>query len=346
MINDKIFVSVLMSAYSEPIPMLKEAIDSILNQTHSNLEFFIYLDKPNNEELWRFLQDQAAKDSRLIVHKNEHNRLLAGTLNDELKDAKGDYIIRMDGDDISVPYRIEHLIDFMEAHPEVGVASSWMREFGNRSRIHNHVVKYDVDFEKMKVNYLCFTPIAHAPCIIRRKVIEEFGPALYNERCCKTQDYELWSRLINAGVVFGMVSEPLYLRRASHGDGPSPINYRVIHNQVCRRNVQEVLKKIGLTLPDMIDKQLADNIRPHIKESSGLLKNQLKMIQCVIYSNVYSKPAKRLWSMLKKGDLGCLSVLTLRMKIRFIRPLVLTELDNMVKTPSDLIYTDNVLCQH
>lgn len=340
MVNDKIFVSVLMSAYSEPIPMLKEAIDSILNQTHSNLEFFIYLDKPNNDELWQFLQDQAAKDSRLIVHKNEHNRLLAGTLNDELKVAKGDYIIRMDGDDISVPYRIEHLINYMESHPEVGVASSWMREFGNKSRIHNQVVRYVSDFEKMKVNYLCDTPIAHAPCIIRKSIVDKFGPTLYNERCCKTQDYELWSRLINAGVVFGMVTEPLYLRRVSHGDGPCPIDYRVIRNQVCRRNVEGVLKQVGLSLPDKIDMHLADKIRPHFKTTSGLLKNQLKIIQCVIYSNVYQQPANRLFAMLKNGDMGCLSVLSLRMKIRFMRPLMLTELGNMVNSPADLIYTD------
>ena len=340
MVNDKIFVSVLMSAYSEPIPMLKEAIDSILNQTHSNLEFFIYLDKPNNDELWQFLQDQAARDSRLIVHKNERNRLLAGTLNDELKVAKGDYVVRMDGDDISVPYRIEHLVDFMETHPEVGVASSWMREFGNKSRIHNQIVRYVSDYERMKVNYLCDTPIAHAPCIIRRSVVDKFGPALYNERCCKTQDYELWSRLINEGVVLGMVAEPLYLRRVSHGDGPCPIDYRVIHNQVCRRNVEVVLKQIGLSLPDEIDMQLLSKIRPHIRSTSGLLKNQLKMIQCVIYSNVYQQPVKRLAAMIKNGDLGCLSVLTLRMRIRFMRPLMLTELGNMVKSPSDLIYTD------
>lgn len=341
MINDKIFVSVLMSAYSEPIPMLKEAIDSILNQTHSNLEFFIYLDKPNNEELWRFLQDQAAKDSRLIVHKNEHNRLLAGTLNDELKIAKGDYIIRMDGDDISVPYRIERLIDYMESHPEVGVASSWMREFGNKSRIHNHIVKYVSDFEIMKLNYLCYTPIAHAPCIIRRKVVEEYGPALYNERCCKTQDYELWSRLINSGVVFGMVSEPLYLRRASHGDGPSPINYRVIHNQVCRRNVQEVLKQIGITLPDIIDMQLADKIRPHIKDTSGLLKNQLKMIQCIIYNNVYNNLIKRFVRMVINKDLGCITVLSrfpFRTRMRFYSPKKFVELNNIVTSPTELIY--------
>lgn len=154
MVNDKIFVSVLMSVYEEPIPMLNESIDSILGQTHSNLEFLVFLDKPDNEELWLYLQEKAIQDKRLKVHKNAVNRFLAGTLNDELKHAKGDYIVRMDGDDKSVPYRIEHLVNYMENHSEVGVASSWMQEFGHKRKIDNRIVEYEPDFEKMKVYYL------------------------------------------------------------------------------------------------------------------------------------------------------------------------------------------------
>ena len=60
MANDRILVSVLMSVYAEPIPMLNESIDSILGQTFKNLEFFVYLDKPDNEELWHYLQEKAA----------------------------------------------------------------------------------------------------------------------------------------------------------------------------------------------------------------------------------------------------------------------------------------------
>lgn len=341
MVNNKIFVSVLMSVYAEPIPMLNESLDSILGQTFKNLEFFVYLDKPDNEELWHFLQEKASQDSRLKVHKNPVNRFLAGTLNDELKLAKGDYIVRMDGDDISVPYRIEHLVAFMESHPEVGVASSWMQEFGHKRKRDNRIVRYVDDFEKMKVYYLCQTPIAHAPCIIRRNVVEKFGPALYNERCSKTQDYELWSRLIQEGVVFGMVSEPLYLRRKTQGAGANPIKFQVIHNQVCRKNIGVVLSKVGLRLPDKVDATMISKVTTPLKSTSGLLKEQLKMIVCMLYSNVYMNPVKRLSAMLFHGDLSCLMVLPSRMKIHFFRPMKLTELNNMVTSPNQLIYSDH-----
>lgn len=338
MVNDKIFVSVLMSAYAEPIPMLKEAIDSILNQTHTNLEFFVFLDKPDNAELWQFLQEQAALDSRLIVRKNEKNRFLAGTLNDELKLAKGDYMVRMDGDDVSVPYRIEHLVDYMESHPEVGVASSWMKEFGHTHSWNNRVIKYESDFEKMKVHLLCKTPIAHAACIIRRSIVDKFGPALYNEKCSKTQDYELWSRLIHHGVVFGMVTGPLYLRRKTQGAGQNPISFRVIGNQVLRRNVKTVLDQVNINLPDKVEKGMIDQVHSAINTSSGLLKNQLKMIQCLLYSNIYKQPVKRWGVMVRNRDLKCLSVLSLRMFVHFCRPGYLENMNNLVESPNQLIY--------
>lgn len=340
MVNDKIFVSVLMSVYAEPIPMLNEAIDSILGQTHSNLEFFVFLDKPDNKELWIYLQEKAAQDKRLIVHKNTVNRFLAGTLNDELILAKGDYIVRMDGDDISVPYRIEHLVDYMEKHPDVGVASSWMQEFGHKRRRDNRVVKYESDYERMKVTYICHTPIAHAPCIVRKSVIEQYGPRLYNERCSQTQDYELWSRLIKAGVVLGMVSEPLYLRRSSQGAGTKPIKFQVIHNQITRRNIADVLKQVNIVLPETIERDMIGPIHSSVKNTTGLLKRQLEMIQCILYSNVYSNPVKRLFALIKHLDIGCISVLSPRMMIRFCRPVKLTEMNNIVTSSDQLIYND------
>lgn len=334
----KPLVSVLMSVYSEVPDILKESIDSILSQSYSNFEFLIYLDKPDNEDLWQFLCHYAENDSRVIIRKNQKNRLLAGTLNDELHVARGEYMVRMDGDDISVKDRIECLVNFMECHPEVGVASSWMKAFGHKKWYQNRIVKYTSDFNEMKCMMLYQTPIAHAPCIIRRTVVDKYGPALYNERCCKTQDYELWSRLIDNGVIIGMVPKPLYLRRVSHGDGPEPINYRVIHNQVSRHNMKNVLSKVNIALPDVVGVDLASLIRKAIKESSGLLKKKLKIIQCVLYSNVFNNPIERLFVMLVNGDISCLFALPIRMRMHLFRSGKLTEMNNLVTSPNQLIY--------
>ena len=342
MVNDKIFVSVLMSVYSEKPSILEECINSILKQTFSNFEFLIYLDKPDNEELWSFLVEKASQDSRIIIHKNEKNRLLAGTLNDELAIAKGEYIVRMDGDDVSVPNRIEALVDYMEVHQDVGVASSWMKEFGHRSIIDNRIVKYEESFERMKVIYLCQSPIAHAPCIIRRCVVNDFGPALYNERCSKSQDYELWSRLIQKGVIFGMVNKALYLRRSAQFAGANPIKYQVIINQICRKNIRDILSSVKIELKNTIKKDLIVEVHTAISNNKGVLKKQLEMIQCIVYSNVYNNIIERLIKMVINGDFGCLNILTylpFRYRIHYFKSQKFIELNNIVSSSSELIYT-------
>lgn len=337
MAKNDIFVSVLMSVYSEKPDILRESIDSILNQTFQNLEFLIYLDKPDNEELWGFLIEYAQKDSRLVVHRNEVNRSLAGTLNDELKVAKGDYVVRMDGDDISVKDRIECLVDYMENHPDVGVASSWMKEFGNKESWKNKTVKYTSDFSKMELMLLYQTPIAHAPCIIRRSVVDAFSP-LYNEKCCRTQDYELWSRLVKEGVKLGMISKPLYLRRKSGDFGPKPINFRVIHNQIARHNISDYLSKYGIELPEVIDEAFIFNLHKAYRKESGQNKKKLKTIAAVAYSTKHTNRMELIRALIKNKDLFAPFVLPFNLTLHMFVTPGLFNINNLVTDKSQLIF--------
>ncbi len=332
-----IFVSVLMSVYSEKPSILEECINSILKQTYSNFEFLIYLDKPDNEELWSYLEEKASQDSRIFIHKNEKNRNLAGTLNDELKVAKGDYIVRMDGDDTSAKDRIAVLVDYMEKHPEVGVASSWMKEFGNKEPWKNKVVKYTSNYSEMELMILYQTPIAHAPCIFRRSVIENFSP-IYNEKCCRTQDYDAWSRLMRNGVQFGMVKKPLYLRRKSGDYGPKPIQFRVIHNQIARRNVEEVLSKYNIKLPDIVNDTLLQQVHKAYKNEEGLNRKKMKTIAAIIYSTLYNNPFMMIAALLKNCDIAVPFVLPFNMMIRFILSCGLCDINNKVTDKSQFIY--------
>lgn len=337
MVNDKLFVSVLMSVYSEKPNILRESIDSILKQTFHNFEFLIYLDKPDNEELWHFLEECAQKDSRLVIHKNEVNRSLAGTLNDELKVAKGDYIVRMDGDDISVSNRIELLVDYMESHPDVGVASSWMKEFGNKESWKNKTVKYTSDFAKMELMLLYQTPIAHAPCIIRRSVVDSYSP-LYNEKCCRTQDYELWSRLVKEGVRLGMIPEPLYLRRKSGDFGPKPISFRVIHNQISRHNIVDFLKKYSIDLPEVIDDVFIARMHKECRNERGQNRKKLKTISAVAYSTKCKTRMELVRSLLRNKDLAIPFVLPINLALHIFVTPGLFNINNLVTDDSQLIF--------
>ena len=100
-------VSVIMSTYKEKEKFLREAIESILNQSFQDFEFIIILDNPDNELHISIIEEYALKDKRIRFYKNETNLGLTQSLNIGLSLAKGKYICRMDADDISENNRIE-----------------------------------------------------------------------------------------------------------------------------------------------------------------------------------------------------------------------------------------------
>lgn len=113
MLNNNI--SVVMSTYNEPEEWLRKSIESILNQTYSNLEFIIVCDNPQNKDLINLLDSYEKKDNRIKIIVNEINIGLSKSLNVALNECKGKYVARMDADDIAIKNRFElqmkYLID-------------------------------------------------------------------------------------------------------------------------------------------------------------------------------------------------------------------------------------------
>ncbi len=106
---------------------LKEAIESILNQTFSDFEFLIINDASidNSDDIIL-----SYKDERIKYVKNEENLGVSRTLNKGIQIARGTYIARMDSDDISITTRLERQYNFMTNHKEVGICGTWARIFG------------------------------------------------------------------------------------------------------------------------------------------------------------------------------------------------------------------------
>ena len=112
-------ISVIMSVYSERVDWIRKSIDSILNQTYSDFEFIIVNDKPDKEENAQLLEEYAARDSRIKVLTNEENIGLTKSLNKAFALAEGEFIARMDADDMALPERFKIQLEFMNAHPEI-----------------------------------------------------------------------------------------------------------------------------------------------------------------------------------------------------------------------------------
>ena len=117
MIHPKI--SVVMAVYNGE-RHLREAIDSILNQTFADFEFVI-IDDASTDRSGRILQEYAGKDKRIVIIGNETNMGLSKSLNKGIRLTKGEYIARMDADDISFPDRFEKQVKFLDDHNDIGI---------------------------------------------------------------------------------------------------------------------------------------------------------------------------------------------------------------------------------
>ncbi len=177
-------ISVIMPVYNGE-KYLREAIDSILSQTYSDFEFIIINDCSTDSTEEIIL---SYSDNRIVYIKNEKNMGVAATLNRGLDIAKGEYIARMDADDISLPKRFEKQIGFMEKHKNVAVCGTWVEFFGAA----NSVFKNPISKEETKVSLLFNSCIAHPTAMIRTNIAQCYK---YDSEYEGLEDYELWYRI-------------------------------------------------------------------------------------------------------------------------------------------------------
>lgn len=181
-------VSVLMAVYNGE-KFVAQSINSILQQTFSNLELIV-IDDASSDNTPTILKSY--QDKRLKIYTNPHNLGLTKTLNRGLGLVQGKYIARMDADDISVPNRIEKQVIFMEQNPDVGLLGGWIRNFDDEG---SHVWQLATAHEQIACKLLFTTQMVHGTAFFRRAILDEQG-INYNENFLTSQDYELWTRLI------------------------------------------------------------------------------------------------------------------------------------------------------
>jgi glycosyltransferase involved in cell wall biosynthesis len=196
-------VSILMPVYNAE-PYLSEAIQSMLNQTYADFELII-LDDCSTDRSAEVVQ--TFSDARIVYHRNEVNSGLANNLNTGLKLATGKYIARMDGDDISLPHRLQTQVDFLESHPDIDLCSCAMQMFG----ADNQLWIRDRDPEQVKITMMFYSAVLHASSVFRRDVFEK-NNLYYKQETFPAEDYDLWAR---AAFFCRMVNLPdvMYLYR-------------------------------------------------------------------------------------------------------------------------------------
>lgn len=200
-------ISVLMGVYNCS-DTLRYAIESIQNQTYKNWEI-ILCDDGSSDNTYQIAEKLASKDSRIILLRNMENKGLNITLNRCFKQATGEYIARMDGDDESVPTRFEKQVRFLESQDEYFITSTPMIFFDEKGEWgHSNVIE-----KPTKKNVVCGSPICHAPVMMRRECMEKVEGYTEDLRMLRVEDVNLWIKLYAAGYKCYNLQEPLYRMR-------------------------------------------------------------------------------------------------------------------------------------
>ncbi len=217
-------VSVIMSVYHTPVSYIRESVDSILDQTYDNIQFVIINDGDRSQDIIECLNEYR-NDDRVTVIENETNIGLTRSLNKALDLCEGDYIARMDSDDISLPDRIRTQVEYMESHPDICMIGTNIQVFSDDDIIGRSNKKSRLDDQKICEIRLLFenTGYAHPTFMLRKSFLEEHN-IRYREDIPRAQDYALTTDCILAGGKRYLIEEPL-LKYRIHKDQISSASY-------------------------------------------------------------------------------------------------------------------------
>lgn len=192
-------ISVLMPVYNAEL-YIRQAIDSILNQTFTDFEFIIINDG-STDKSEDIIQEYV--DSRIKYVKNDINRGLIYTLNKGLHLAKGKYIARMDADDISKPERFNKQFTFMEKNQDVTLLGTAF-EYINTP----YIIVHPPDNELMRIRLFKNIVFLHPSLMLRKSDIDKYS-LCYKDLYKSAEDYKLGIDLSINGLKMSNLIEPL-----------------------------------------------------------------------------------------------------------------------------------------
>ncbi len=199
-------ISVIMPVYNGE-KYLREALESVLHQTFTNFEFIIINDGSTDKSAEII---KSYTDERIVYINNGANLGLSKSFNKAIDIARGEYIARMDADDISFPKRFERQVSFLGRHPHVDIVGTSLEFIDETGK---QLGRYDkqVDHMDVKFSSLFSTPMMHPTVMGKTSVFKSHH---YNEGLHNSEDYELWSRLLfQTQTHFANIHEPLLLYR-------------------------------------------------------------------------------------------------------------------------------------
>lgn len=244
-------VSIIMSTYKEEEIFLRQAIESILNQSYKDFEYIIILDNPDNNLHIRIIKEYTNLDKRIKFYVNEKNMGLTASLNKGLGLAKGKYICRMDADDISINKRIENQKKYLEEnnYDLIGGISQMIDE--NGKSIYS-IKKVPTNMDKIKKALRYNQIISHPTWFGKKEVFDKLN-GYRNMPLC--EDYDFTLRAVLNGYKISNIDETV-------------LKYRMTSSSISRSNLYE-----QYLFARFITKKYSENKIADIKEAKQYVNN-------------------------------------------------------------------------
>lgn len=256
-------ISVVMPAHNTG-RYIKDAIDSILNQTFTDFEFII-IDDCSTDDSYRIIKEYLNKDDRIILFRNEKNLGIASTRTKGTLCARGKYIVTMDSDDISLPTRLEKQYKYLEAHKDCGVVGSHVEMFNGNNEIVGTKKFQENDIDLRKRIFL-YSPVVQPAAMVRKEVFDNIG--YYDPKYVNASDLDFWFRL-GTKYKFSNIQEVL-------------LRYRIHNGSITVNNLKR-LEKVTLDIREKYSKgygysmSLFDKIINWCIRNTGFVPYDFKM---------------------------------------------------------------------
>lgn len=265
-------VSVVMAVYNGQ-RYLREAVESVLNQTFTDLEFVI-VDDASTDDTPEILRIYAQEDSRIRLVRNDRNLGLTRSLNEGFRTASGEFLARQDADDVSLRDRLALQVQFLSGHTQVGVVGAWVAYIDEQGK---QMGIWQTPTSPAHVRWsLLFGPaLAHPSILMRKSLVEESSP--YRAEIRYAQDYDLWVRLSERTQLANLPAL-LYLRRV-HEDMVGR-KYSWQQEETVRAIMQEkITKLLGKPVSETVVTGLRSAIRGEPLETDVALRMVADLIE-------------------------------------------------------------------
>jgi glycosyltransferase involved in cell wall biosynthesis len=207
-------LSVLLPVYARESPeFLQESLESVAAQTRPAEEVVIVADGPMTERLDAVIDSFCARLPLVVVRLRE-NLGLGAALHVGLEQCRGEYVARMDADDVCLPQRFARQLEFLKLSPHVDVAGSAIAEFNEHPGAVYAVRRLPVEGDALRSFAKYRNPLNHVTVTFRRKAVLEAGSY---QPCAGFEDYHLWMRMLRRGHCLHNLPEVLVYVRCGSG---------------------------------------------------------------------------------------------------------------------------------